>query len=458
MRTLVGTIVGLCLAAGTMLGQFVEDSIDVGGAWVGSLAYNSREDVIYGGCEQAGIFFAISCDSNRVVSRQQLSGAFIFTYDSLDNKAYASYYGSSGDSLAVIDGATHRIIRRMEMPGATMPVWDPVSDRVYVSCQNAARVAVVDCRSDSLLTYIDVGWTPLKMYLNTLRRKLYVLNYDAGTVSVIDLVTNRVTRTIDVGDAPNAGYYCRRVDKFYCSSPPGGIAVIDGRADTVVARIPVAPHSDVFSISGNDGRNVVLASVYGGGSRLYAIDILTDVVDTVIHVGRATYAICLSQTSDRFYCTSALSDEVVVLSGDGMQHLATLPVSDAPFVIAESPVQKRLYVGHLNSSKVYVIRDADIPWPEGQHCVADTAAGLRLVPNPFRGRLSIVADTTIDAREVKVFSEDGQMVKSLTAARPAAGVQRIVWDGRDSRGRLLPAGVYVVTLTEAVRARVVKVK
>ena len=170
--------------------QYVEDSIDVGGAWVGSLAYNSREDVLYGRCQQADIFFTISCDSNKVTSSFQLNRPRQMTYDSIDNKAYCPYEGAGEESLAVIDGETHTPVKRIGMPGATTAVWDPASDRIYVSCQSTNMVAVVDCATDSLLTYIPVGACPLKLYINTLRHKLYVLNYDDGTVSIVDMTTN----------------------------------------------------------------------------------------------------------------------------------------------------------------------------------------------------------------------------------------------------------------------------
>jgi hypothetical protein len=50
--SLLATVAGLCLAAGTGRAQYVEDSIDVGGAWVGSLVYNSREDAVLGASAQ----------------------------------------------------------------------------------------------------------------------------------------------------------------------------------------------------------------------------------------------------------------------------------------------------------------------------------------------------------------------------------------------------------------------
>ena len=147
-----------------------------------------------------------------------------------------------------------------------------------------------------------------------------------------------------------------------------------------------------------------------------------------------------------------------VLSGDGRQHLTSLPVANCPFVIAQSPVQKRLYIGHLGSSKVYVIRDATTPWPEGQPSKPDTASGLRLDPNPFRDRLSIVSGTNVAPGYIRVFSEDGRLVRALNATKTSGHVHRLTWDGRDYSGARLPPGVYVLESGPGVRAKVVKLK
>jgi YVTN family beta-propeller protein len=426
------------------------------------MAYNSREDVIYGTSETGG-FFAISCDSNRVVSQFPLYGAFSVCYDSLDNKAFCTYHDWQWhDSLLVVDGSTHSRVKAISIPGATVAIWDPVLDRVYVSCQNSSQVAVVDCRTESLLAYVPVGRCPIKMYINVFGRKLYVLNYDDHSISVVDMTTNLVLATVIVGGYPNAGYYCRSVNRFYCGGEFGKVVVLDGRSDSVVARIPVASYSTIDAVSGSDVRDVVVASVYVGigpsNDWLYTLDAVTNEVDTCIQQGRGTDAIYWSPLSDRFYCTSAFTNEVIVLSGDGRQHLTSLPVANCPFVIAQSPVQKRLYIGHLGSSKVYVIRDATTPWPEGQPSIPDTVSGLRLNPSPFRDRLSIVSGTDIAAGAVRVFSGDGRLVRSLNATKSAGKVLRLTWDGRDSRGRLLPPGVYVVSAPGGTRAKVVKLE
>jgi YVTN family beta-propeller protein len=155
-------LVAICLvaAAGQVYPQWVEDSIEVPGSWVGSLAYNSREDVLYGRCQQASTFFAISCSSNRVIRSFALGRPRQMTYDSIDNKVYCPYEGATEESLAIIDGRTHSLLRSLRMPGATTAVWDPVLDRVYVTCQTTDKLAVVDCRTDSVLAYVNVGTCP----------------------------------------------------------------------------------------------------------------------------------------------------------------------------------------------------------------------------------------------------------------------------------------------------------
>jgi YVTN family beta-propeller protein len=411
---------------------------------------------LYGASETGG-FFAISCDSNRIVSQFPLRGALSVCYDSLDNKAFCTYHDC--DSLLVVDGSTHSRVKAISIPGATIAVWDPVLDRVYVSCQNSAQVAVVDCVAESLLVYVPVGRVPIKLYINTLRRKLYVLNSDEGSVSVVDMTTNQVIKTVEVRGFPNAGYYCRSVDKFYCAGHDE-VVVLDGSADSVAARVRVAQHSEVFAMSGSNVRNVVLASVGADVGWLYAIDAETDTVHTAIAAAGVSWNVHLSLTSDRFYCPSEHSDEVVVLSGDGQQHLTTLPVADYPYVMAESPVRRRLYVGHLGSSKVYVIRDATVPWPEGQgrETDTDTTSTLRLDPSPFHDQLSIAGGIAVQSGKVRIFSEDGRLVRALTGVKSAGGLLRLTWDGRDGSGKSVPPGVYVVETGMKVRKKAVKLR
>lgn len=304
----------LCVVTGVAQAQYVEDSIDVGGTLVSSLAYDSRGDVLYGASED-GVFFVISCDSNKVVSSFPLWEAFCVAYDSSDNKAYCSF-DNPMDSL-VVDGVSRTRIKCLPMDGATTPVWDPVSDYLYVSCQTTNKVAVVDCATDSLLKYITVGACPIKMYVNTLRRKLYVLNSDAGTVSIVNMTTNRVIKTVTVGGTPNAGYYSYSADKFYCAGNVRCI-VIDGTADTVVARIPLpGTGADIRGATGNESEGLVyLGITHANRSYVVTVRATDDSLVANTTVGWDPYGTACYDKSGLVYCASAGANEVSILSSE----------------------------------------------------------------------------------------------------------------------------------------------
>lgn len=455
-RCLFVALLLCCLLVATGRSQYVEDSIDVGAAWVGSLAYNSRADVLYGGCQTAGILFAISCDSNKVIRSLALDWPRCLAYDSTDNKGYVAFKGAEEDSLAVIDGSTHLVVKKLQVPGATMPIWDAASNRIYVSCQTTNMVAVVDCATDSLVAYIPVGACPMKMYINTLRRKLYVLNYDDGTVSIVDMATNQVIKTLDVGGTPNAGYYCRRADKFYSAGTYAQCAVIGGQSDTIATRIPLPGNVDLISAAGNeDDGSIYLGTRGDGDDYVAAVSSQNDSVLATTVIGRRPWGLAFYSGSGLLYCTSASTDEVCVLTSDGKTILTTLPVGDAPYVFADAPRHNRLYLGHLGGRYVYVLRDtsagiAESQWPGSAY------QGVSVTPNPFSQRVALAWNAPARGNDVAcVYAPDGSLIRE---AEVSVGASRWVWDGRDSRGMPASPGVYVVTAPGGVRTKAIKLR
>ncbi|MCX6844459.1 MAG: hypothetical protein NTX53_19530 [candidate division WOR-3 bacterium] len=431
----------VCLCIATGMCQYVEDSVDVGGAWVGSLAYSSEQDEIWGASWSGNCVFAISCSSNTVVASIPLSSAGDLVYDSTDGKLYCAYYGPGQESLAVTSVAARQVIKRLEMPGATTPVWDAVSDRVYVSCQTTNKVAVVDCATDSLLKYIPVGACPMKMYINTLRRKLYVLNYDAGTVSIVDMTTNQVIKTVDVGDTPNAGYYCRSADKFYSDGQIGQCVVIGGQSDTIVARIAVPGTQYVLSVTGNEQAGIVFAGMFAGNSGyIVAIDAEADSVTYTHDLGHALAEGLLYSIESGYLYSTGYPKSFCVLTGDGSRVIKTIPLGDAPFVIASAPAHRRLYVGNLNTSFVYVLRDvAGVEEPRSPR--PEFCGALSVAPNPFTRSVTIAWSSLGKGGDVaRAYAQDGRLVRQ---AQIPAGETRWVWDGQDSGGHPVPQGVYM---------------
>ncbi len=68
-------------------------------------------------------------------------------------------------------------------------------------------------------------------------------------------------------------------------------------------------------------------------------------------------------------------------------------------------------------------------------------------PNPFNPTTTIEYRLTRAGRvRLIIYNLLGQEVRTLVQAEQPAGIYRVVWDGRDARGRQMPAGVYFYRL------------
>lgn len=77
-------------------------------------------------------------------------------------------------------------------------------------------------------------------------------------------------------------------------------------------------------------------------------------------------------------------------------------------------------------------------------------SGLTLypaIPNPFNPRTIIKYRLEDEAYvELEIHDSRGHLVKSLRSGVYGAGVHEVAWNGRDSQGRTVPGGCYVVSL------------
>jgi hypothetical protein len=83
------------------------------------------------------------------------------------------------------------------------------------------------------------------------------------------------------------------------------------------------------------------------------------------------------------------------------------------------------------------------------------SAGPRLLqvrPNPSRQTIRIALDGTVDgAMLLRIVDVAGRLVREF---HPPLGAREVEWDGQDSGGRHLAAGVYFCTLSSGSGGRV----
>jgi flagellar hook assembly protein FlgD len=69
------------------------------------------------------------------------------------------------------------------------------------------------------------------------------------------------------------------------------------------------------------------------------------------------------------------------------------------------------------------------------------------VPNPTSGLVGISYELPENAQVMlKAYNITGQLIKVLVSEPKRAGSYQKAWDGRDDRGRMLPAGMYLIRL------------
>jgi len=335
-------------------------------------------------------------------------------------------------------------------------VWDSTDDRIWVTLQETDEVACIDCATDSVIARVPVGDCPLKLYLNTRHRKLYVLNNDGESVTIVDIAGNQVLRTIPLGNVPLSGWFSPVVDKYYVGTL-GAVVVVDGRSDSTVGRLQLPPSDYARAMVGCEGNPFLMLGVYGSQSSVYVVDGVNDSVVATLNVGRGPTAMFWHTDTRRVFCANNFSDDVSVVSDDGSHVETTLGVGDAPVVLAYSPVRARLYVGHLNSGRVYVIRDSLIGIAESKATPRSGWGRLRATPTVFSHQKPVCVSGASDMQTIVVLSQDGRIVKRLRSYDDG-GAAKAIWDGTDGTGRDVPPGVYTLVAQGAAlaHARVVR--
>ena len=89
---------------------------------------------------------------------------------------------------------------------------------------------------------------------------------------------------------------------------------------------------------------------------------------------------------------------------------------------------------------------------------------LEAEPNPFRGQVSLRLAARAGTQacpyrpEVRIYDVNGALVRDFNPTRSTSAQAHeacpydLIWDGTDGMGRRLPAGVYVVRLTDGANS------
>jgi YVTN family beta-propeller protein len=116
------------------------------------------------------------------------------------DKLYVTNTGSN--SISVIDIPSYSVTKTISLSQKPMWLLSGLSSRIYVSGADN-EVSFIYPSMDMTTRNISVGDLPSQMAVDSLRRKLYVVNTMSEDISVIDLATKRLKTVIQVGKRPH---------------------------------------------------------------------------------------------------------------------------------------------------------------------------------------------------------------------------------------------------------------
>jgi YVTN family beta-propeller protein len=290
-------------------------------------------------------------------------------------------YVTEPKGLAVINGRTDKLVTTIPLPrgphgGSDCPTsdilldrlcnlaTDPLTGRVYVTDAARHAVLVIDGRTNKVVATIQVGGFMYWIAADPLTGKVYVQDgrLSGSQVAVIDGRTDTVVaRVPETGPDPEGIATDPLTNMIYVadgSTGPEGVLVIDGRTNKTVATVPGT--GGYSRIAADPLTNTIYAAIPGaeGSGELSVINGQTDTVRQFI--GLSSPVGIATDPLTRFVYIADFND-VVVINGrtDTVTQTITLPspTPGAPSAvgIATDPVANRVYVTNTFAHSVSVL-------------------------------------------------------------------------------------------------------
>lgn len=117
------------------------------------------------------------------------------------DKLYVTNAGSN--TVSIIQLGSYVVVKTVDVGQRPMKVLSGLSGWIYVASGDGNEVHFLYRSMELVTKNVPVGDFPTRMAMDTLRRKLYVINTLSDTVSVIDLATKRAIGVIEVGRRPH---------------------------------------------------------------------------------------------------------------------------------------------------------------------------------------------------------------------------------------------------------------
>ncbi len=346
------------------------------------------------------------------------------------SRLYASEI--SNDTVAVMNTRTNRLITRIPVgDGPTAIGLNRATNLIYVENRFENSISVIDGATNTVVATIPTPTygVSTRIGVNPLTNRIYAISgEDPTAVVVIDGATQAiitsiyvdyVAKEIDVNPATNRIY----VTKFHVGDlGTNEVVVIDGAADTVIAHIPLGSYGDGRGLGVNPTTNRIYVTA-GPALRnnvLVVIDGATNTILAVVDLGGRLPGVGVDSPANRIYVTDSTREAVRVIDGVTNSLSGTFEVGRSPQGVAVNSLTHRVYVGAAGNVSVHYADDL-LKNPSFDADFAGDGLPDRWTTQGLSPADHLVSDTFYDGKFAFLFTGDGSTKKRLRQELKASG-------------------------------------
>lgn len=245
----------------------------------------------------------------------------------------------AADGIAVID--TTKLERLRMLAGVSDPERVAVSrdgHRLYVSEEDAARLAVLDAAGGRVLATVSVGREPEGVRVSPNGRWVLVTSEEDSTVTIVDTKSLSVVGKATVGARP----------RDLAFSPDSRFAYVSGEADASLYRIAVpagAPAAEFFKFR-REVRPMGVAldagrgRLYVGAGRAGTVAVVALAGPSLvgeIACGARPWGVTLGAGGRRLYSPNGPSGDVTIVDTETLGVTARIATGKGPWAVVAGP-------------------------------------------------------------------------------------------------------------------------
>jgi DNA-binding beta-propeller fold protein YncE len=301
-------------------------------------------------------------------------------------------------------------------PGPLNVLWNPMSNKVYVSHPEAGLISIIDGASNVVIGTVLIPTGGYELCWNSVENKVYCTPSDPDWLVVIDGVGDTLLRKVRMRGIPAQMAYNATMNKLYVARMEDHmVSVYDGRADTLVAEVWLGAGNTPFTLMWHPVSNRLLCATWGNADSVLVINCNVDVVVERLDVGNNPYAMCRNRANDLQYVCADGGIRVLTAAGDSILDIIAADAGDMCF----APYPNKIYA--VTTNQTYVI-DCE------QQAVTDSLpyVGYATVCDTVHGKV-------YNAARPNVFVLDARGDSLLTTIPVGSSPEAICWNRTNSR-------------------------